>query len=92
MWESFLKDEVASRRKNQHFYTEEELWFILYNLAKIGMLYEPMRQKVGDLHPNNIIVTSDGFLRVITRHTMPMQPTNFDKIVEEINSDVYLAP
>jgi len=51
-----------------------------------------MRSKVGDLHPNNIIVTSEGFLKAVTKHSIPMQPTNFDKIVEEINSDVYLAP
>lgn len=82
---------MASRRKNQHYYTEEELWFILYSLSKLGNIYEPLKSKIGDLHPNNIVVTAEGFLKVITRHSMPGQLTNFDKIVEEMNSDVYLG-
>ncbi len=41
-----------------------------------------MNMKMGDLHPNNIIVTSEGFLKVITRHCLPNLPTNFEKIVE----------
>lgn len=90
-WESFLKDEIISRRKNQHFYTEEEIWFILYTLVKLGKIYEPMRIKIGDLHSNNIVVTPEGFLRVITRHSLPLQLTNFEKIVEEIKTDVYLG-
>ena len=64
---------------------------MLYSLLKLGMLYEPLRTKVGDIHPNNIIVTQEGFLKVITKHSMPNQPTNFDKVVEEINADVYLG-
>jgi hypothetical protein len=46
---------------------------------------------LGDLHPNNIIVTSEGFLKVISRHSLPNQLDNFQKVVEEINSDVYLC-
>jgi hypothetical protein len=43
------------------------------------------------LHPNNIIVTGEGFLKVITSHSLPQQLNNFQKVVEEINSDVYLC-
>lgn len=90
-WENFLKDEIANRRKNQNFYLEEELWFILYSLVKVGLLYEGKNCKLGDLHPSNIIVTPQGFIRVITRDSFPLELTNFEKIVEEIKADVYLG-
>lgn len=41
-----------------------------------------MRVKIGDLHPHNIIVTPEGFIKVITQHSLPLQATNFQKIVE----------
>ena len=47
--------------------------------------------KIGDLHSSNIVVTHEGFLRVITRHSFPQQLTNFEKIVEEVKADVYLG-
>ena len=58
---------------------------------KAGVLYEGQREKVGDLHPNNIVVTPQGFVRLITRDSFPLEPTNFQKIVEEIKTDVYLG-
>ena len=50
-----------------------------------------MGVKVGDIHPNNIVVTAEGFLRMVTRHSLPGQLSNFDKIIESITSDVYLG-
>jgi len=47
--------------------------------------------KVGDIHPNNIVVTAEGFLRLVNRHSIPCQPTNFERIIEEYNADVYLG-
>jgi hypothetical protein len=76
-WENFLKDEIATRRKNQSPYLEEEIWFIFYHLVKAGMLYEGRNEKLGDLHPNNIVVTPQGFVRVVTRDSFPLEATNF---------------
>jgi broad specificity phosphatase PhoE len=53
------------------------MWFILFNMAKVGQIYEPLGIKLGDFHPNNIIVTHDGFIRVITQHSLPEQLNNF---------------
>ncbi len=55
------------------------------------MLYEGRNEKLGDLHPNNIVVTPQGFVRVVTRDSFPLEATNFEKIVEEIKADVYLG-
>lgn len=60
-------------------------------MVKVGLLYEGRNCKLGDLHPSNIIVTPQGFIRVITRDTFPLELTNFEKIVEEIKADVYLG-
>jgi len=51
-------------------------------LVKAGVLYDGRNQKMGDMHPNNIIVTPQGFVRVITRDSFPLEPNNFQKIVE----------
>lgn len=50
-----------------------------------------MKTKIGDLHPHSIVVTPEGFIRIITQHSLPLMLTNFQKIVEEINVDVYLG-
>lgn len=50
-----------------------------------------MKTKIGDLHPHSIVVTPEGFIRVITQHSLPLMMTNFQKVVEEINVDVYLG-
>lgn len=43
------------------------------------------------MHPSNIIVTPQGFIRVITKDSFPLELNNFEKIVEEIKADVYLG-
>lgn len=90
-WENFLKDEINSRRKNQNPYSEEEVWFILYSLVKVGAVYERRGSKLGDMHPNNVVVTPKGFIRVITVDSLPLELDNFQKILEEIKTDVYLG-
>lgn len=56
-WENILKQEISNRRKIQNYYKEEEIWYILYSLVKVGVLYEGNNEKLGDMHPNNILVT-----------------------------------
>ena len=90
-WENFLKEEVANRRKSHNYYTEEEIWFIAYSLIQVGVLYEGRGTKLGDLHPNSIIVTPQGMVKVLTLHSLPGETTNFQKIVEDIKVDVYLG-
>lgn len=43
------------------------------------------------MHPNNIVVTPQGFIRAITKDSFPLELNNFEKIVEEIKADVYLG-
>lgn len=63
----------------------------MYSLVKVGLLYEGKNCKLGDMHPSNIIVTPQGFIRVITKDSFPLELNNFEKIVEEIKADVYLG-
>ena len=63
-----------------------------YSLVQAGVLYEGKNKKIGDLHPSNIIVTPQGHVRILSVHSLPGQLNNFQKIVEEIKADVYLAP
>jgi hypothetical protein len=59
--------------------------------VKVGLLYEGKNTKLGDMHPTNIVVTPQGFIRAITKDTFPLELNNFEKIVEEIKTDVYLG-
>jgi hypothetical protein len=36
------------------------------------MLYEGKNAKLGDMHPNNIVVTPQGLIRVITKDSLPL--------------------
>jgi hypothetical protein len=87
-----LRDEIRNRWKIDKSYTEPEIWNLLYSLVALGQHFEKMCQKVGDIHPSNIVFNEMGFMKVIGDKSIPMEKNNFEKICESQLADVYLAP
>lgn len=71
---------------------ETELWYLLYTLIRAGSKFEKYHTKIGDVHPNSILINNDGLIKVISTCSFPGEDTNFDKIIENPQQKVYLAP
>ena len=55
-----LAPEIKNRRGIKRPFREEQVWYLLYNLAKIGALAEKKSMKIGDIRPENILLNQDG--------------------------------
>lgn len=66
-----LKEEIANRRKNQQFFSEMEIWYLLYNLVKAGMIFEAKGIKLGDMHPNSVLLNELGHVKLLNVASMP---------------------
>ena len=51
-----LREEVLNRYKIDQMYEEPEIWYLLYILINLGKHYEKLGHKIGDVHPNNIVL------------------------------------
>jgi hypothetical protein len=47
------------------------MWNLLYNLVALGQYYERLNEKIGDLHPSNIVFNEEGFLKIIGKVSIP---------------------
>lgn len=50
-----------------------------------------MKNKVGDIRPNNVFINEDGQIKVVTKHTFPQEHDNYQKTFYD-NEKTYLAP
>lgn len=53
------------------YFDETEIWYVLYNLVRAGNKFEILKQKIGDIHPNNILINEDGQTAIISTISLP---------------------
>jgi hypothetical protein len=83
--------EIDNRRNIGRYFMETELWYLLYTLIRAGSKFEKYHAKIGDVHPTNILINNDGLVKVISTCSLPREETNFDKLVENSSSRVFLG-
>lgn len=60
-------------------------------MVRAGTKFEKIKQKIGDVHPYNVLINDDGQIKLISKCSIPGELTNFDKAVEEKNAKVFLG-
>ena len=68
---------------------------MLYNIVRAGSKFEHMKKKIGNVHPQNILINESGQIKIISTVSLPGELTNYDYLVEhqnEGNTNVFLAP
>ena len=63
-YEGVLKSEVSSRRKDKDFFSEEEVWFILYSLVKACRKFEKFKIASGPLTTEMVMLNPKGHLKL----------------------------
>lgn len=61
-------------------------------MVRAGTKFEKLQQKIGDVHPFNILINDDGQIKLISKYSIPGEKTNFEKAVEDKKAKVFLAP
>ncbi len=51
-------------------------------MIRAGSKFEKYHSKVGDIHPNSILINNDGLVKLISTNSFPGEQTNFDKYME----------
>jgi len=59
------------------------MWYLLYSMVRAGTKFEKIKQKIGDVHPYNVLINDDGQIKLISKCSIPGELTNFDRIVED---------
>lgn len=67
------------------------MWYLLYNMIRAGNKFHKLKQKIGDVNPNNVLINDDGQIKVLSTCSIPNEINNFYKLVEEKNAKVYLG-
>jgi hypothetical protein len=72
-----LKGEVENRFKINRYFEEREVWYLLYNMIRAGNKFERIKRKIGNMHPNNILINDDGQIKIIATCSIPGELDNF---------------
>lgn len=83
--------EIENRKNINRYFLETELWYLLYNMIRAGSKFEKYHSKVGDIHPNSILINNDGLVKLISTNSFPGEQTNFDKYMENPHEKVFLG-
>lgn len=67
------------------------MWYLLYNIVRAGQKFEKIKRKIGDVRPNNILINDDGQIKVLSIVSLPNELDNFQRVVEDKNTIVYLG-
>ena len=67
------------------------MWFLLYSIIRVGKRFELVNEKIGDVHPFNILVNDEGMIKMISQYSLPGEMTNFERVLEDRNAKVFLG-
>jgi hypothetical protein len=70
-YEVKLKEEIRSRRNERDFFSEEEVWYILYSLFKACRKFEKFNMASGPLKTDMILLNQKGHLKLINILSAP---------------------
>ena len=63
-YEGILGQEVSSRRRDKDFFSEEEVWYILYSLVKAARKFEKFKISSGPLNSSMVLLNPKGHLKL----------------------------
>ena len=66
-----LKEEIRSRRNERDFFSEEQVWYILYSLFKACRKFEKFNMASGPLKTDMILLNQKGHLKLINILSAP---------------------
>lgn len=74
-----LDQEISKRQTLNQKFTEQELWYLLYQLLIGSSAFQKKRQKSGDIRPRNILINDLGHVNLINVLSFPDEITNYYK-------------
>ena len=86
-----LKGEIENRLKINRFFEEREIWYLLYNMIRAGNKFERIKKKVGNMHPNSILINDDGQIKIISTCSIPGELDNFEAMVHSHQAQAFLG-
>lgn len=88
-----LQSEIEKRRRAGRFYSEEELWYILYAIVSGGAVLQSAKIFHGDLIPSNVFVTKEGFIKIADQSLVTLGKTMYGRaFLQDLGTTCYLAP
>ena len=87
-----LDMEIQNRRSQQKYYTEPDLWFMLYHMLDGVKEMEIRDIMVGDIRPKNILLNANGTIKMINRMSWPGEESGLTKVLNQTGDKCYLAP
>lgn len=61
-------------------------------MVRAGNKFERIKKKVGNIHPNNILINDDGQIKIISTCSIPGECDNFEALTEDYQAQAFLAP
>ena len=88
------KSEIVQRKKQSHFYKEQELFFILFRFATGLKEFQLNGKRVGDIRPSQMVITDQKALKMINIASFPWELSSMDKILDKYDTTTkfYLSP
>jgi hypothetical protein len=79
---------------NQKNFTEQELWYLLYNVlesCKDFEFREGDEQKIGDIRPKNILLNDMGKIKLINKWSWPGEGSGLEKLLNSTGDKCYVG-
>jgi hypothetical protein len=86
-----LSIELVNRAQLNKPLLEEEMWYILYSLVKVGSLYERTDRKMGDVQPSNIVINEEGNVKFAGVDAWPNRLDNYQAVCCDRSRPVFLG-
>ena len=88
------KSEIVQRKKNQQFYREEELIYILFKCLSGLKEFQLAGMRVGDIRPSQMVITNRKDIQMISVASFPWEISSMDKILDTYDQKTkfYLSP
>jgi hypothetical protein len=68
-----LADLIAARRKDKQPFSAPELWFFMLGILEGCRVFERRRERIGQVHPEHVLIDSAGQLLQVTRYSWPCE-------------------
>lgn len=89
-----LSDEINSRKLENHYFKEKDLYYLLYALVSAKHDAEHRKEPLGDIKPENVFINKEEKIRVACLHSFPFEQESYKKLVDSHSPSykVYVAP
>lgn len=85
-----LSDEIYDRRGKKRPFSEQELWYLLFSLAKAEHQNQSALGPIRALSPSNVFLNEEGSIRVGNALSWSRLNAKIDKTLEDCPA--YLSP